>query len=335
MPPTTPQRQLAFVIDLNKCIGCQGCTIACKRLWTAAPGMDATYWMNVETVPGNGYPRNWASRGGGFRDGKPAAGRRPTAEEYGIPFEFDYSGRLFAGKRDRGRPRATPNWAPNWEEEQGAGSYPNNFFFYLPRMCAHCDNPACAAACEAGAIRKRPEDGLVLLDVDRCDGRRNCVAACPYAKTFFDSAIGKASKCHGCFPRLESGLAPACVAQCTGRAMHVGFLDDQDASVHKLVRQWKVALPLLEGFGTGPNVFYVPPFLGPAVEAPDGRTTAAAKIPDSYLETLFGPAVHAALRILRAERNKRRQGGASDMIEILIGRDARALLGHLHPSPSR
>jgi len=268
MPPTTPQRQLAFVIDLNKCIGCQGCTIACKRLWTAAPGMDATYWMNVETVPGNGYPRNWASRGGGFRDGKPAAGRRPTAEEYGIPFEFDYSGRLFAGKRDRGRPRATPNWAPNWEEEQGAGSYPNNFFFYLPRLGAHCDNPAC-------------------------------------------------------------------VAQCTGRAMHVGFLDDQDASVHKLVRQWKVALPLLEGFGTGPNVFYVPPFLGPAMEAPDGRTTAAAKIPDSYLETLFGPAVHAALRILRAERNKRRQGGASDMIEILIGRDARALLGHLHPSPSR
>ncbi|CAA7620495.1 4Fe-4S dicluster domain-containing protein [Magnetospirillum sp. UT-4] len=335
MTSSTRHRQMAFVIDLNKCIGCQGCTIACKRLWTTAPGLEAAYWMNVETVPGRGYPRDWAGRGGGFDKGRPKPGREPTPEEYGIPFEFDYSARLFSGKRDRGRPRAAADWAPNWEEDQGAGAYPNTYFFYLPRMCNHCDRPACAEACEAGAIRKRPEDGLVLLDPDRCDGSRACVAACPYAKTFFDAAKAKAHKCHGCFPRLEAGLAPACVAQCTGRAMHVGFLDDGAASVHKLVRQWGVALPLMDGFGTGPNVFYIPPFIGPAVEGPDGTAGAAARIPDNYLASLFGPDVRTALRVLRAERRKRGRGEPSELMDLLIGRDARALLGHLQPHPSR
>lgn len=333
MPSPPPQRQLAFVIDLNKCIGCHGCTVACKRLWTAAPGMDATYWMNVETSPGKGYPRDWAKRGGGFKDGRPVPGRAPTPQEYGIPFQFDYSARLFAGKRDRGRPRNAPDWAPNWDEEQGAGDYPNNYYFYLPRMCNHCDNPACATACSSGAIRKRPEDGLVLLDTDLCDGKGACVTACPYAKTFFDPATRKANKCHGCFPRLEAGLAPACVAQCTGRAMHVGFLDDRSASVHRLVRQWRVALPLKSGFGTGPNVFYVPPFLGPAFEEHSGNPSTESKIPEAELVSLFGPDVRNALAILRSERAKRQQGAASELMDLLIGRHARALLGHLAPHP--
>ncbi|MBX9633519.1 MAG: respiratory nitrate reductase subunit beta [Magnetospirillum sp.] len=325
MGDSKSQRQLAFVIDLNKCIGCQGCTVACKKGWTSTKGMEATYWMNVETMPGKGYPRDWATKGR----------REPTAEEYGIPFEFDYSGRLFGGKHDRGRPRPSPSWAPNWEEDQGAGNYPNNHFFYLPRMCNHCTNPACVAACDTGAIRKRPEDGLVLLDTDRCKGARDCVAACPYAKTFFDAAARKANKCHGCFPRIEEGLAPSCVAQCTGRAMHVGFVDDPASSVHRLAVVWKVALPLYDAFGTGPNVLYVPPFIGPAMEEPTGETTSAPKIPDRYLEKLFGPGVHNALAVLRAERSKRQQGKSSDLMELLIARDSRDLMGHLQPHPSR
>lgn len=331
MGDTATQRQLAFVIDLNKCIGCQGCTVACKKMWTSGKGMDAVYWMNVESMPGKGYPRGWASRGGGFRDGQLNPGREPTAAEYGIPFEFDYSARLFAGKRDRGRPMPPADWAPNWEEEQGAGDYPNNYFFYLPRMCNHCSNPACLAACKSGAIYKRVEDGLVLLDADRCDGRRDCVAACPYAKTFFDSATHKGHKCHGCFPRIDEGSAPACVTQCTGRAMHVGFLDDHQASVHHLVVEWKVALPLRADFGTSPNVFYIPPFIGPARETPDGRTTEGAKIPEDYLVSLFGPNTRKALDVLRFERAKRQRGEQSKLMDLLIGFDGRALTGHLSP----
>ena len=69
---TKPQKQLSFVVDLNKCIGCQTCTVACKKLWTDQKGEEPIYWRNVETRPGKGYPRNWENEGGGFN----AAGDR-------------------------------------------------------------------------------------------------------------------------------------------------------------------------------------------------------------------------------------------------------------------
>ena len=61
-----PQHQISMVLDLNKCLGCQTCTMACKKLWTDGDGMDYMYWNNVETRPGQGYPRNWDKIGGGF-----------------------------------------------------------------------------------------------------------------------------------------------------------------------------------------------------------------------------------------------------------------------------
>lgn len=77
-------------------------------------------------------------------------------------------------------------WGPNWEEDQGAGEFPNGYFFYLPRLCNHCSNPACLAACPRQAIYKREEDGIVLIDQERCRGYRYCVAACPYKKIYFN-----------------------------------------------------------------------------------------------------------------------------------------------------
>ena len=59
-------RQLATVIDLNKCMGCQSCTVACKNLWTQRPGTEHMRWANVGTYPGRGYPRDWQSKGGGY-----------------------------------------------------------------------------------------------------------------------------------------------------------------------------------------------------------------------------------------------------------------------------
>lgn len=95
-----PKRQLAYVADLNKCIGCQTCTVACKTLWTSGPGQDYMYWRNVETAPGLGYPRNWQSKGGGYKDGVLQKGKIPPMIDYGVPFEFDYAGRLFEGKKE-------------------------------------------------------------------------------------------------------------------------------------------------------------------------------------------------------------------------------------------
>ena len=76
-----PEHQISMVLDLNKCLGCQTCTMACKKQWTDGDGMDYMYWNNVETRPGQGYPRNWDRIGGGFENGKlrpPKSRRRRT-----------------------------------------------------------------------------------------------------------------------------------------------------------------------------------------------------------------------------------------------------------------
>jgi DMSO reductase family type II enzyme iron-sulfur subunit len=322
---TKPKKQLTFVVDLNKCIGCQTCTVACKRLWTTKAGEDHIYWRNVETRPGKGYPRNWIDKGGGFKGTEVQKGRMPTLGDYGVPFEFDYQSRLFEGNKERVRPRPNPtgagfaSWAPNWDEDQGAGDYPNNYYFYLPRHCNHCSRPACLEACPNDAIYKREQDGVVLVDPVKCKGSRNCVQACPYDKVYFNSAMQKATKCIACYPRIEKGIATACVAQCAGRAMHVGFIEDTNSSVHKLAKVWKVALPLYAEKGTEPNIFYVPPVLGPVQEDEQGNLRTAQKIPLEYLVKLFGNDVSRVLMTLRDERSKRMSNKPSDLMDVLIG----------------
>jgi nitrate reductase beta subunit len=96
--------------------------------------------------------------------------------------------------------------------------------FYLPRICNHCINPSCVAACPAGAIYKRGEDGIVLVSQDNCMGWRMCVSGCPYKKVYFNWATGKSEKCILCYPRLETQQAPACMHSCVGRIRYLGVL---------------------------------------------------------------------------------------------------------------
>jgi nitrate reductase beta subunit len=80
------------------------------------------------------------------------------------------------------------------------------------------------AACPSGALYKRGEDGIVLIDQQKCRAWRSCVAACPYKKTYFNWFTGKSEKCILCFPRLETGQAPACFHSCVGRIRYLGVL---------------------------------------------------------------------------------------------------------------
>src|SRR3972149_4238543 len=102
--------QYAMVMDLNKCLGCQTCTVACKKLWTDLDGMDYMYWNNVETRPGKGYPAGGTPAGGGFAGGQPIPGEIPPLEKYGGPFEYDYSQRPFEGEGKPGMPHADPSF---------------------------------------------------------------------------------------------------------------------------------------------------------------------------------------------------------------------------------
>ena len=96
--------------------------------------------------------------------------------------------------------------------------------FYLPRICEHCLNPACAASCPSGAIYKRAEDGIVLVDQDKCRGWRMCISGCPYKKVYFNHKTGKAEKCTFCYPRVEVGLPTVCSETCVGRLRYIGIV---------------------------------------------------------------------------------------------------------------
>ncbi|MDE2227913.1 MAG: 4Fe-4S dicluster domain-containing protein [Alphaproteobacteria bacterium] len=315
-------RQVGYVFDLNKCIGCHTCTMACKQLWTNRDGREYMYWNNVETRPGTGYPKNWEQKGGGFDEHGQlrADGNIPAPEAYGEVWNYNFQEVLLDGTSNQVVPDKTPTAGPNWDEDQGKGKYPNGHYFYLPRICNHCSNPACLAACPRQAIYKRPEDGLVVLDQKRCRGYQYCVKACPYGKVYFNLQTGKSAKCIGCYPRIEKGEPPACVKQCTGRVRFWGYRDDTNGPIYKLVDKWKVALPLHAEYGTEPNVFYVPPInTTPLMFEEDGRISAQARIPIADLEALFGKGVGPALATLGREMNKRRQAQPSELTDILIG----------------
>jgi nitrate reductase beta subunit len=96
--------------------------------------------------------------------------------------------------------------------------------FFLPRICEHCLNPSCMASCPSGAIYKRAEDGIVLVDQDRCRGWRQCITGCPYKKMYFNHRSGKAEKCTFCYPRIEVGLPTVCSETCVGRLRYLGIV---------------------------------------------------------------------------------------------------------------
>ena len=316
------KHQVAMVFDLNKCLGCQTCTIACKRQWTRDEGMEYMWWATVNTQPGRGTPRDWEKMGGGFRDDVAQPGMLPTTEDFGEAWKFNYDEVFYGGKGSKVhlKPEGNPEWGPNWDEDQGGGEYPNSYYFYLPRICNHCTHPACLEACPRSAIEKRKEDGIVLINEDRCRGYRFCMEACPYKKIYFNHARRVAQKCIFCFPRVDQKVAPACARMCPGRMRFAGYLDDAEGPIYKLVKDWKVAIPLHPERGTEPNVYYVPPLAPPRLDEDGNIDESKPRIPDEYLESLFGSAVHDALAVLKKEMAKTRAGGSSELMDLLISR---------------
>lgn len=165
-------------------------------------------------------------------------------------------------------------------------------------------------------------------------GDRFCMEACPYKKIYFNYDRHVAQQCIGCFPRIEAGVAPACVRQCPGRAVFVGYLDDEDSPVSKLVNTWKIALPLHADAGTGPNVYYVPPLSPHRLNEDMSIDLETPRIPPEYLESLFGPEVHGALSRLKGEMETVRAGGKSDMLTTLIAYKWQELLGPFTVDPA-
>ena len=109
-------------------------------------------------------------------------------------------------------------------EEEVKLEFEQAFMMYLPRICEHCINPSCVASCPSGAMYKREEDGIVLVDQEACRSWRFCVSGCPYKKVYFNWNTGKAEKCTLCYPRIEAGLPTVCSETCVGRLRHLGIV---------------------------------------------------------------------------------------------------------------
>src|SRR5512139_1202471 len=137
-------KQIAMVFDLNKCIGCQTCAVACKVLWTNQDGKRDMWWCSVNTQPGRGTPRDYETMGGGYdAAGQLILGQLPTAEEFGGSPNFNWQA-VHASDAAKApvhlQPTtAAPTWAMNWDEDEGAGEFPNAYYFYMPRICNFCD----------------------------------------------------------------------------------------------------------------------------------------------------------------------------------------------------
>ena len=102
------------------------------------------------------------------------------------------------------------------------GEYPDVTRTFFSLACMHCDKPACAAVCPTGAIIKRAEDGIVVVDRDKCNGCQDCLPACPYGVPQF-GADGVMQKCDFC---IETGRKPACVISCPAEALRSGTIDE-------------------------------------------------------------------------------------------------------------
>ena len=162
--------------------------------------------------------------------------------------------------------------------------------FYLPRICEHCLNPSCMASCPSGAIYKRSEDGIVLVDQDRCRGWRQCITGCPYKKIYFNHKSGKAEKCTFCYPRVEVGLPTVCSETCVGRLRYLGlFLYDADAVTAAAVGAGR------EGSLRGP----ARPAARPERPRRGRRRPAQQGIPEDWLDAARRSPVYALAKTYR------------------------------------
>jgi Fe-S-cluster-containing dehydrogenase component len=251
LPPATP-RKLGLVIDLDTCVGCHACAVACKE------------W-------------NDGGQFGPLVD-EDAYGRDPVGVWFNRVHAYEVAG---FGIRDSGfaepaappvasanATRAAPSKAPHANARSSRIANPESripdLTVHFPRSCLHCETPDCVTVCPTGASYKRAEDGIVLVDAEKCIGCQLCAWACPYGAREYSAVKGTMQKCTLCVDRIyndtfdEYDRQPACVMACPTRARHFGDLGDPQSAVSKLVAE-RGGYDLMPELGYRPVNKYLPP----------------------------------------------------------------------------
>lgn len=135
---------------------------------------------------------------------------------------------------------------------------------HFPKSCLHCDDAPCVTVCPTGASYKRADDGIVLVDEDKCIGCGLCAWACAYGAREMDLAAGVMKKCTLCVDRVYNETlqvedrVPSCVRTCPANARHFGDLGDPSSDVSIMVAD-RGGFDLMPEQGTRPVNKYLPP----------------------------------------------------------------------------
>jgi Fe-S-cluster-containing dehydrogenase component len=143
------------------------------------------------------------------------------------------------------------------------GTYPDTQTVHFPKSCLHCEDPPCVPVCPTGASYKRAEDGIVLVDYDKCIGCKYCAWACPYGVRELDAQQKVMKKCTLCVDRITDATLPAaerkpaCVLACPTSARLFGDVHDPDSEVSRAIRE-QGGYALMPEWGTQPANHYLP-----------------------------------------------------------------------------
>ena len=240
LPPPS-KKKLGLVIDLDTCVGCHACATSCTE-WNA----------------------------GGIAG--PLTDERPYGKDpQGVWFNRVHSYELEA---ERPHPSPLPHAGEGAAPPQPAQT------LHFPRSCLHCETPACVTVCPTGASYKRVDDGIVLVDEDKCIGCKLCSWACPYGAREYSEVEGVMKKCTLCVDRIynehldEADRQPACVQACPTKARHFGDLADPQSKVSLLVAD-RGGVALMPELGYQPTNRYLPPRPRRTGEAQAGDTAAS------------------------------------------------------------
>ncbi|HJR73982.1 MAG TPA: 4Fe-4S dicluster domain-containing protein [Luteimonas sp.] len=247
LPPPS-KKKLGLVIDLDTCVGCHACATSCKE-WNSG-GIAGP--LTDENPYGKDPSGVWFNRVHSYEIAATASllpsGEGARRADEGS--EYDASLNTVASPN--------PNPSPG-----GRGAQPA-MTLHFPRSCLHCETPACVTVCPTGASYKRAEDGIVLVDEDKCIGCKLCSWACPYGAREYSAVEGVMKKCTLCVDRIyntnldESERQPACVQACPTKARHFGDLGDPESKVSKLVAE-RGGVALMPELGYQPVNRYLPP----------------------------------------------------------------------------
>jgi len=268
LPPPT-KKKLGLVIDLDTCVGCHACAVACKE-WN--DGGD--FGPLADDDPYGAEPHGvWFNRVHSYEVTGPGIRDSGLAQRAVPRLDFDDAVYVQAGDAEKSNRSGDP--APRVPSPES----PVPQMVHFPRSCLHCETPDCVTVCPTGASYKRAEDGIVLVDQDKCIGCQLCAWACPYGareialpppKTSAsdagrkDSKRGTMQKCTLCVDRIynetldERDRQPACVMACPTRARMFGDLGDPDSEVSKVVAE-RGGFALMPEFGYQPVNRYLPP----------------------------------------------------------------------------